>query len=251
MTQKLGKLAVKRDPRNIQLRDYLRSTAVLPPAPVEASWVTKVPQWPMYKKDILGDCTIAAAAHMIGQWSWYSAGKEAMLSDQDILTAYEAVSGYVPGKPDTDNGAVMIDVLNYWRKTGIGGHTIQGYAQIQLDDMETLKSAVELFGNVYLGVALPISAQGEQAWTVTTGGVYSQAGAVGSWGGHCIPIVAYSPETFTVVTWGETLKMSHNFLRDYADEMYVVLSEDWVERQSLMAPSNINLERLSADLARM
>ena len=60
--------------------------------------------------------------------------------------------------------------------------------------------------------------------------------------------MAGSPLTFTCVTWGERLKMSHNFLLDYAEEAYVVLSPDWLNAMG-EAPSNFNLGQLQADLA--
>ena len=41
-----------------------------------------------------------------------------------------------------DNGAVILDVLNYWRKTGIGGHPISAYADLK----ELDAGNVELMG---------------------------------------------------------------------------------------------------------
>ncbi len=69
----------------------------------------------------------------------------------------------------------------------------------------------------------------------------------GGWGGHCIPIVAMSPKSRTVVTWGGLLKMSANFELDYVDEMYAVLSVDWIEKTGL-SPSGFDLAQLQQDL---
>jgi hypothetical protein len=110
-----------------------------------------------------------------------------------------------------------------------------------------VRVAVKLFGNCYVGLALPLSAEGEDAWTVPAGGAYGD-GSPGSWGGHCVPIVAYSPLTLTCITWGQRLKMSWNFFEDYCDEAYAVLTHDWIEANGL-SPSQFNLAQLSKDLA--
>ena len=240
----LGKRAPRIDPRTLKLAKYIPAA---PPPPAEVSWIMEVAHWGMMLNDSIGDCTCAAAGHMIEQWTRYAAGTEAVVPDPAIEKAYEDVGGYISGQPQTDNGAVMLDVLTYWKQTGIGGHKIAAYATIDLNNTNELKTAVRLFGNVYLGIQLPISAQPQNAWTVPSGGPNGD-GSPGSWGGHCVPIMAYSPQSLSVVTWGARLKMSWNFLKDYADEAYVVLSQEWIEVNG-GAPSGFNLAQLQADLA--
>jgi hypothetical protein len=243
---KLGKRAPRIDHRTLHMARYRIPGAIS--VPPEVSWVTKVSAWPMMLNDSLGDCTCAAAGHMIEQWTTY-AGSPFTPPDSAILTAYEdpSVGDYNPNDASTDNGAVMLDVLNYWRQTGIGGHKIFAFMKVNLANMDEVREAVYLFGNVYWGVQLPASAQGADSWTVPDGGVASPNGSPGSWGGHCVPIVAMSPETLTCVTWGETLKMSHGFFSDYGDEGYAVLSLDWIEKNGL-SPGQFNLKQLEADL---
>ena len=105
-----------------------------------------------------------------------------------------------------------------------------------------------MFGNLFTGLALPVFVEGAPDWTVPDGGIYGNAGQPGSWGGHCVPAMAESPETLTCVTWGERLKMSHNFFNDYCDEAYAVLSTDWVTSNQA-AKSGFNLAQLRADIA--
>jgi hypothetical protein len=141
----------------------------------------------------------------------------------------------------------MLDALNYWRTTGIAGHKILAFVSVNPLNADEVREAVYLFGNVFTGIQLPTSVQGFNSWTVPDGGTASQNGQPGSWGGHCIPMVAVSPKSRTVVTWGGTLKMSPNFETDYVDEMYAVLSLDWIEKNGL-SPSQFNLAQLEADL---
>jgi hypothetical protein len=141
----------------------------------------------------------------------------------------------------------MLTALNYWRNNGIvvGGqtHKITAFAEVDPTNLLEVRQSIWMFGNVFTGVALPTSAQQEDAWTVPVDGIYGVAGQPGGWGGHCIPCCAESPETLTCVTWGDRLKMSHNFFDDYCDELYAVLSPDWD------APLGLNMKELEADLA--
>jgi hypothetical protein len=248
---RLGKKNPRRDARTLQLKKYI--VTPVPHIPDEVSWVTHVSNWPMYLNDSLGDCVIAAAAHMIEQWSLY-AQQPALPTDDQVLSAYQHVGGYVPGDPTTDNGCFMLDALRFWRNTGIAGHQIRAFLGVDPKNLDEVRAAVYLFGNLYAGLSLPAFAQDETAaaagWTVALGGPFGSTGSPGGWGGHCVPIVAMSPLTLTCVTWGQTLKMSHNFFLDYCDEAYAVLSDDWIETNGL-SPGSFDLAALQADLAQL
>src|SRR5579863_9113653 len=178
----LGKAQARKDPRNLKLAKYLPKVGPNPPGPVEplveVSWITKLAAaeaLPMYLNDELGDCVAAAAGHMEQQWNFY-AGHPKQPTDADILASYEAVGGYAPGNPSTDNGMDMSAYLSWWKSTGLGGDKILGYLEVDFTNIQEMMRAVDLFGSVYLGIQLPTSAQGETAWTVTDGGIYTQAG---------------------------------------------------------------------------
>ncbi len=241
---KLGKGPARHDPRTLQLAKYIPPTAIAPP-PAKEEWAKRVAQWPMMLNDKLGDCTCACAGHMIEQWTTY-ASKTVTPADAAVLKAYEDVGGYNPADPSTDNGAVILDVLNYWRKTGIGGRQILAFAAIEPKNHTEFMDSVVLFGNCYIGVALPVSAQTQAVWAVPPGGPTGQ-GAPGSWGGHATPIVSYDMRGLIVVTWGALKRMTWGFLDTYCDEAYAVLSQDWIEKTNL-APNNFDLTALQADL---
>src|SRR5437899_24368 len=183
---KLGKLAPKHDPRTLHLVNYLR-TGILPKIPTSKDWSSKVPNWPMFLNNQLGDCTIAGAAHMIMDWSATS-NIEIIPTDQDVLTAYSAVSGYDPATGANDNGAYALDVLNYWRNTGIARDKIFAYAACEPRNHSHVKASVYLFGGCYIGLALPLSAQNQAIWSVPSWGMHG-SGRPGSWGGHAVNVV--------------------------------------------------------------
>ncbi len=240
---RIGKRAPRLDPRTFRAERFL--PAVLPKPSHGYQWDGAVATWPMLLNDNLGCCVPAASGHMIQQWTAYT-GSHIVPSDGQILKAYEDIGGYVPGDPSTDNGCVMLDALNYWRQTGIAGHKILAYIKVDLKKTDQVRLSIELFGNLYLGIQLPISAQGAGKWTVPPGGPVGD-GSPGSWGGHCLPIVAYNPRVLTVVTWGSLLPMTWEFMAAYADEAYCVLSQDWIDNTGI-APSKFALAQLQADL---
>jgi hypothetical protein len=240
MIYRLGKLPPRLDRRTLKIERY---TVALPSPPTQCYFQQKVGNWGMYLNDSLGDCVIAAAGHMIEQWTIY-AGSPMVPNDAQILAGYEKIGGYVPGDSSTDNGCVMLDALKAWRQDGIAGRKIMAYATV-FPDRRGVGESVSLFGNCYLGLALPLSAQYQSGWHIDDSN--SQAAAPGSWGGHCVPVVGYSPNGVTVVTWGGLLNASWNFLARYCDEAYVVLSKDWIETNGL-DPTGFDLAALQADL---
>jgi hypothetical protein len=153
------------------------------------------------ENDVVGDCTCACAGHMIEQWTTYSKGVPFTPTDQQVIAAYSAITGYDPSTGNNDDGAAILDVLNYWRKTGVAGHRIMAFATLDPSSRAEVEDSVFLFGNCYLGVQLPVTAQNQTVWAVPPGGA-TGPGAPGSWGGHANPVVAYDQRGLTVVTWG-------------------------------------------------
>lgn len=245
----LGKKAPRLDHRTLRLAKYLTIKPEVYLPPNEVSWITRLQsaeQLPMYLNDDIGDCVAAAAGHMIQQWNFY-AGHPAKPTDQDIQKSYEDVGGYIPGDPSTDNGMDMLSYLKYWRTVGVGGHKILAFVSVDFTNISEVKAAIQLFGNLYIGLALPVAAQGQGAWTVSDNWTNTDNGQPGSWGGHCVPLFAASMLTRTCVTWGVGLKMSDNFFEDYCDEAYAVLSSEWMDVTG-HSPMGLDLSQLKSDL---
>lgn len=243
---KLGKAPARHDSRTLQLAKYIPA-AKLPAPPAKEDFEKKVKSWPMMLNDKLGDCTCACVGHMIEQWTTYSAAQATVLPDGTIEQLYEAVSGYNPNDPNSDKGAVILDVLNYWRQSGVAGDKIMAYASLEPQNHDQVRESVELFGNCYLGVQLPITAQNQTVWAVPPGGPVGP-GAPGSWGGHAIPIVAYDHRGVTVVTWGALKRVTWQFLDTYCDEAYAVLDGDWINNVTELTPDQFDLATLQNDL---
>jgi hypothetical protein len=239
---RMGKLPVRTDARTLLLARYVDS-AKLPKPPASFDETAHVAEWPMYGNDTLGDCTCAAAGHMIEAWTGAAAGHDTEISKTSVVSAFEAVKQVDP--VTGEEGAVELDVLNYWRKHGIARHKIGAYAKVPTYDHTLVKSAAYLFGGLYIGLSLPETAQGQEVWDWT----HSLSGAArpGSWGGHAVDVVAYDKSGLTVVTWGRLQKMTWAFWDRYCDEAYCLISNDFLLAGK--APNGLDLNALKADLA--
>jgi hypothetical protein len=242
---KLGRKPARRDPRTLQLANYV-DHGILPSVPGHFNWGRAVDNWPVMLNDRLGDCTCACVGHTIQCWT-ANAGQEVILPDDEILHLYEAVSGYDPATGANDDGAVELDVLNYWRQTGVAGHQIAAYVALEPGNHDHMRIATFLFGAVYTGIALPQTIQGQEVWSVPPEGP-NGAGAPGSLGGHAVPVVGYDASGYTCITWGYEQRLTYGFADTYMEESYAIISPEWVT-QGKRAPSGFDLVALQNDLA--
>ena len=238
---KLGKAPVRIDPRTLMLARYVdRRKLPTPPKALDLS--DRVPDWPMYANDRIGDCTCAAAAHMIEAWTGEARGGAVEISERSVLTAFDHVKIVDPATGEA--GAVELDVLGYWRKRGIGRHRIGAFAKVSLHDHDLVRAAAWLFGGLYIGLQLPVTAQDQLTWD-WTGSLHGPA-APGSWGGHAVNIVRYSTGSLTCVTWGALKDMTWRFWDRYCDEAYALISHDFLVGGE--TPDGFDMEALKADL---
>lgn len=245
---KLGRKPRRVDARTLSIGTYL-DKALLPPIPATYTAITDVAEWPMYGNDRLGDCTCAAAGHMVEAWS-FAAGTGRVPLDPDVEEFYwltgdpSSTTGTAGGA--TDDGRDELSVLNAWRTIGIGGDKIDAYVSVDPRDHATVQAAIYLFGGVYTGISLPLSAQGQSVWDVVGDGKGSQD-EPGSWGGHAVPYEAYDESGVSVITWGAPLAATWRFNDEYTDEMYAIVSTDWLTAAG-ESPMGFDLAQLQADL---
>jgi hypothetical protein len=240
--QMLGKLPVRTDVRTLSLARYVDSTR-LPSPPDSFDETAGVAEWPMYANDRIGDCTTAAAAHMIEAWTAAGRGRAIELSERSVLDAFDHVKLKDPFTGE--EGAVELDVLRYWRATGIGRHRIGAYARVAVHDQQLVQAAAWLFGGLYIGLQMPLTARTQPVWDWT--GSLSGPARPGSWGGHAVDVVRYDRNGLTVVTWGRLQELTWAFWDRYCDEAYCILSDDFLTKGN--APNGFDLAALEADLA--
>lgn len=241
---KLGRKAIKTDSRTLALATYL--TPGLPPPPPAVDWTKGMTSWGMMLNDKLGCCTIAGVGHAIQVWSANTA-KEITVSDDNILKYYEQWDGYNPKDPTTDNGGIELDVLSGWKKSEFCGHKLAAFADPKYTDLDEIHQSIALFGGVYIGLALPLTARNQDVWDVVPhGGADAKKG---SWGGHCVFVPKYDEKSFTCITWGQLKVMTLAFWKEYCDEAHTLLGENWLHAKK--SPGGFNQTELMADLGKI
>jgi hypothetical protein len=238
---RLGKLPARVDPRTLSLARYVERSA-LPAPPEELDLAAAVSDWPMCGNDRLPDCTTAAAAHALEAWTAAAAGAVVEISERDVIDAFEAVKIVDPATGE--EGAVVLDVLKLWRSAGIGGHRIAAFARVDLTDHDLVRTGAFLFGGLYVGLQLPLSAQDQDVWDWN--GRLDGPDEPGSWGGHAVDVVRYDEAGVTCVTWGALQRLTWAFWDRYSDECWCLVSTDFMSDGK--TPEGFDLAALEQDL---
>lgn len=228
--------------RNLRLARYLPT---LPAAPATLDLTGGITAWPMFLNDHLGDCTCAAAAHMLEVWGQQVDGTPKLVTDQDVLAFYER-QGYVPGDAATDQGACETNVLETWRSSGLAGDTLYAYAEVDVSQHDQVRAAARLFGGLYIGILLPIVAQSQSVWDAVPGPL--QEIEPDGWGGHAVNVVGYDAAGLTIVTWGAVKRMTWGFWDAYVDEAYACLPSDYDRLAGRALANGFNEAQLREDL---
>jgi predicted metal-binding membrane protein len=116
-----------------EIESFFTRSSALPAAPGSLNDEEGITNWMMMDNDTVGDCTCAAAGHLIMAWTAMVKAPVIPTAAQ-ILAAYEAISGYNPANPNSDVGAACLSVLNYWKKTGIAGNQIGAFMEINVEN---------------------------------------------------------------------------------------------------------------------
>ena len=241
---KLGKHPAIYDPRTLMLRSFLAPD--LGPPPAYVSRTRKVRNWGMLKNDVVGDCSIAALLHTIQSWrlSLPNAPELLEIPDEVAIEYYGKWCGYDPSKPASDRGGNELSNLKLWRKSTISidgtGHNLKAWADPDPGNIHHIKWSIAIFGSVYIGLALPLSAQRQRTWDVECG----YEGVPGSWGLHAVNIDNYDQEVVVCTTWGAQQVMTWQFFHACCDEAHTLMSD--TDFESSMFDYDALLQHLQA-----
>jgi hypothetical protein len=255
-TSKFGRRApIVRGPR-LKLGNYLLNSLPNPPTTCDYMTPAKAAIAQMYDNDSLGDCVIAGMAHGIGIWTASGLGTPAILTNDQIIAAYGAIGGYVPGDEATDNGCDEQTALNYWQTKGFAPgapdpYQILAWAAVDPSNPNEYRAAIWLFEYLMYGVALP------DAWVnpmpSASGFTWDVAGAPDPENGHCFVSGAYDASTLQIATWAMEGRITDAATEYYAapeqgGELYCALSADSIIRASQRAPNGFAIDALLADI---
>lgn len=246
---KSGKLPYKPDSRTFEISTYLQEDN-LPDIPDEYNWGIKIKadKWGDMGNLKINNCTCATAGHLIMVWT-SNTGKLHKPKDKDILNAYIDITGYNPKTDGEGESVEAIKALKYWRKNGIDGFKIIGFAKLEENNHKQLKQTIYLYGGCYVGLNLPKTAEKQYSqskkWAVPRGGAKGD-GEPGSLFGHAVLITGYKNNQLRVVTWGKEMIMTMGFWETYGEEAYAVFSEEFIKNEK--TPTGIDVDVLRNDL---
>jgi hypothetical protein len=189
--------------------------------------LTTKPHWFITGEIVTHNCVFASSGHATMVQSALS-GKLIMPTTDQCLKAYSAVTGFNPNDPNSDQGAVEVDALNWERRHSLAGTKVYAFARVDPHDHALLRACAYYFGGVWFGINLPISAQNQvgKVWDVTDPSLSGDA-EPGSWGGHAVFAPKYDPDSLTCMTWTVKQPMTNAFIDAYADEAWVRLPSEW------------------------
>jgi len=205
--------------------------------------------WGMLANDRYGCCFPAGQAHAVMQETADGAGKAVHVAPSNTLADYFAMNGVEPGPPGSgsDQGTDPRVGLDYHRKVGIVDgagrrHKLAGYVALEVGNLTELAEAAYLFGAVGIGLNLPQSAQDQFPtghWRVVPGSPIE--------GGHWVVCVGRWNGYYEIVTWGERIHVTPQFLSTYMNCGYGMLSAEVIDGQG-KSPEGFAYTELQADL---
>jgi hypothetical protein len=233
----------------LKLAHYIDTAHAAPPAAVSRPHPGF--EWGMLANDRIGDCVIAMMLHSIEDFHLDAGTPVPGFTEQDAIDLYGAITGYNPDDPNSDRGTNESTAMTYWEKPGLHTsdgveHTIVATVAVDPGNLNECRIAIDEFVALQIGIALPVTAQGQKEWTVVGDGRTGRS-APGSWGGHGIPYREYDAETFKCVTWGAELLLTVPFHQHYAQEAHVVVTKEMLNRQGI-GPSGVAWDDLLADI---
>lgn len=222
------------------------------PIPPRKNWSVGMPnELGEMLNGTIGDCTAAAFFHARQVWN-YNITKDLHTDpDVDVLSLYESVSGYNPSDPNTDQGAVIQDVLKYLLNTGAATGSgnrdkILGFVEVDHRNLDDIKRTIFECGVCYIGFNVPdymFPPNGDPPflWHIED----YNAPIIG---GHAIILCGYDSMGLDVISWGQRFMMTPHYFAHYVDESYAIIDKAWFNNSNT-TPLGLNLAQIEAQMS--
>jgi hypothetical protein len=180
--------------------------------------------------DILGDCGPAACVNWLKMMAT-ACGRERMeFTYDDARTAYRALGW--DGTDATDQGVVLLDLMEYWTRHPIGGFQLDCFFSIGFADAEHLSTAVQ-FAPLIIGAELTTDCKHSDMWGAP------EADGPQVWGGHAYLYHSDSPGGGNGKSWGQPVYTTPSFRARRWRECYLPICRE-------LMPAGVDSQRLLA-----
>jgi hypothetical protein len=244
---KFGRKPRIHDPRVPQMKVVTKDKLLAPPPP-SVDYAANMPaNLGVMLNDQLGDCTAAAVGHAIQTWSFNADGKMITPTNGQILKLYEATSGYIPGQPNTDNGAIEQEVLTYWLNNHVDCNELAAFIEVDVANTDDVKRTIYDCGLIYIGFNVPayINETPGSVWDIDPNGDNTIIG------GHAVVLLGYDTRgNYVVESWGSLYTMTLAFFTTWVDECYALANKAWIKSTG-KTPAGLSLANLEALMQEM
>lgn len=230
-------LSVKR----LHLSHYLEYPRAVN-VPVTFDFSATVPAFPMLGNDQYGDCVEAACLHAN---QIYTDGGYQPTSG-DALRMYSAVTGFTPNNPNSDQGTIITDALNWLIDNPFPGDStkLNTYFSVDVNNDNEVNTALWLSGGLVIGFDIPYSAVQQfdngQVWDYVPGSPIV--------GGHSISLYGLQGSVKEGVSWGLRQSMTEAFWSNYVSEAWMLADENWVSAYGGRAANLLDFAAINADV---
>lgn len=219
----MAKMLGKRPPVNrptIRMAEFFRPEK-LPDHPE----VNHAPRliWPMDRNDQAGVCVVAGLDHTLQVIAHHLGLRRENWSDNQILELYRTQNpdfhDWSQGNTDADQGMVIQTFLEEMVRRG----EIVAFGRVDHDDPDIMRAATYIGLSIVTGAMLQEAQQDQEVWDYVKGSP--------SWGGHCTNTVGYasaSPGQQEVITWGECVLVTDEFVSRQMDEAWMVVTQSMI-----------------------
>jgi hypothetical protein len=240
------------------LRDYLLAGphVALPDPIAHTSYAAKAMQSlrQVFLNDRLGCCVVSGiAGHTVGVETG-NADRLFIPTDAQILANYEAISGYNPNDPSTDQGCNEGDAINWYLQHGFpNGTKPLGAIYVDATNAKLVAQCQWLFENTIFGIELPDSylenIKDAFIWRSDTPNPCNGHCIVGvdvvNWGGT-------GDSGLLIATWGLLGLMTFDAIAELAvyangGELHCLITPDQLARGQNRAPNGFDWAALISD----
>jgi hypothetical protein len=171
--------------------------------------------------DVLSNCGPAAIINVLKMLAAACGRTDLVFTNQDVLDLYTAM-GY-KGTPETDNGVVLLDLMEHMQQVGVRGMRFDCFFSIGFGDPEHLATAINL-SPIIVGASLTKACASTDTW--------DDAAADDSrpWGGHGYALHSWSPGGCNSKTWGQSVWNTPSFIIKRVREAYVPICRELMPR---------------------
>lgn len=150
-------------------------------------------------------------------------GNEEIMSDGEIEAMDNAITGFMPTDPNSDHGAAIQTVLQYWQTNGWVGDPTLKPVKWSVVSFDEIKDTIRQYSGCYAWFMLPHSPDGVN-YDFTDVAINSNAPGVGA---HAMFIAGADDNSFKVITWGTMQTVSDAWMQQYGKGFFAVQHPEW------------------------